>query len=115
MTTPPNNRNRRVVKVNAITQAQLIELMLDGELNAKELAAETGLHYVTVLQYVRELRRAKAAYVCRWEPDSRGKHTVAVVKIGRGKDAPRVRLTPAQRQQVCRDRRRDAQMLGLLP
>ena len=51
--TPPNNKSKRIIKINAITQAHLIKLLLDGKFNCQELAAETGLHYVTVLQYTR--------------------------------------------------------------
>lgn len=58
---PP--KNARCIKINAISQAHLIALMLDGIYTCKELAEETGLHYVTVLQYTRELHRAGAAYI----------------------------------------------------
>ena len=52
---------------NAITQAHLIKLLLEGDYTCQELADETGLHYVTVLQYTRELYRAGAAYIVRWD------------------------------------------------
>lgn len=96
MSTPP--KNKRVVKINAITQAQLIKYMLDGTYTCTELAKETGLHYVTVLQYTRELHRAGAAYISSWEKDIRGRDVIKVYKIGEGKDAKRERLTSAQRQ-----------------
>lgn len=45
-------------KVNAMSQAQLIKLLLDGDRTCAELADESGLHYVTVLEYCRELHKA---------------------------------------------------------
>ncbi len=99
MSTPPNNHGRRLVKVNALTQARLIRLMLRGTLDTRQLAEQTGLHYVTVLQYVRELRLAGAAYIYAWKADVHGKHNIGIPIIGIGVDAKRPpALTPAQRQ-----------------
>lgn len=102
MKSAPNRRT--MVKINRFTQARLIALLLEGVLDCQELAAETGLHYVTVLNYARELYRAKAAYVARWNPDSRGRFNVKVYKLGKGKDADKPRRTPAQRSQAYRDK-----------
>lgn len=93
-----------LMKINAYSQAQLVSNLLDGDLTCAELAEVTGLHYVTVLEYCRELHRARAARIVRWEPDSRGYATVKVYKLGRGMDAPRPKLTPAQRQARHRER-----------
>ena len=95
---PPLNKGRRIVKINAMSQAKLIALMLDGVYTCEQLAEETGLHYVTVLQYTRELHRAKAAHISSWEKDSRGREAIKVNQIGRGRDAKREKLTAAQRQ-----------------
>ncbi|MGI9153593.1 MAG: hypothetical protein ACR2IY_06950 [Rubrivivax sp.] len=95
---PPSNKGKRLIKINAISQAQVIKLMLDGELSCVELAEETGLHYVTVLQYARELHLAKAAHICRWEKDARGRDAVKIYKLGPGKDAKRERISDAERQ-----------------
>ena len=98
MSTPPKNKGRRIVKINAFTQAKLIEAMLDGVYNCQELAEITGLHYVTVLQYTRELHRAKAAHICQWDKDSKSRDVIKIYRIGRGKDAKREKLTAVQRQ-----------------
>ena len=111
---PPNLKGRRVVKINAISQAKLIKLLLDGDRTCQELAEETGLHYVTVLQYTRELHREKAVHICRWDKDSRGRDLLKVYKIGKARDAKREKLTGAQRQQRARDRRKMAKLLGVL-
>ena len=60
--TTPIKLKRQQVKVGAITYAQLILHMLDGNHTCEELAALSGLHYVTVLQYTRELHKAGAAH-----------------------------------------------------
>ena len=111
---PPNNKSKRIIKINAITQAHLIKLLLDGVYNCQELADETGLHYVTVLQYTRELHRAGAAHICRWEKDSRGRDIKKVYKLGEGRDTKRQKQTPGQRQANCRAREATARLLGVL-
>lgn len=98
---------REIRKINAMTQARLIEAMLDGTLTCQELAEHTGLHYVTVLQYTRELHRAGAAHICQWDADSRGRHLIRVYKIGRGRDARRPRMTSAERQARTRQAKKD--------
>ena len=110
---PPNNTGRRIIKINAITQAHLIKLLLDGDRTCQELAEETGLHYVTVLQYTRELHRAGAAHIHHYEKDARGRDMLKVYKIGKGKDAKRGRMTSAEKQTRVRSKQRMATLLGL--
>lgn len=104
--TPPSNKGKRIIKINAITQAKLIEALLDGVYTCAELAEVTGLHYVTVLQYTRELHRAKAAHICAWEKDDKGRDVIKIYKIGRGKDAKREKMTAAERQARSRAARK---------
>lgn len=109
--TPPSHRGKKIIKINAIAQAQLIKLMLDGTLNCQELAEQTGLHYVTVLQYTRELHSAGAAYICAWDKDTRGRDAIKIYKIGEARDAQRKRLTAAQRQAKSRERKFNLDMM----
>lgn len=95
---PPCNKGKRIIKINAITQAHLIKLLLEGTYTCAELAEMTGLHYVTVLQYTRELYRAKAVHIADWGPDSRGQAKIKIYKIGRAKDAKRPRLSEGEKQ-----------------
>lgn len=99
---PPTTKGRKIRKINAIAQAKLISLMIDGLLSPMALSAETGLHYVTVLQYTRELWLAGAAYIDHFEADTRGRDVIKIYKIGRGKDAKRHRYTPAEKSQRYR-------------
>ncbi len=96
--TPPQNRGKRIVKMGAISYAHLMRLMLDGVYTCQELADETGLHYVTVLQYTRELHRVGAAHICAWEPDTLGRDARKIYKLGQGRDKPRSKQTTAVRQ-----------------
>ncbi len=106
MTTP----KRTVHKINAMCQAQLIKLLLEGVYTCQQLADETGLHYITVLHYTRELHRYGAAHISSWEKDSRGRDNVKVYKLGPGKDAKREKLTGAERQARTRARRKAVEM-----
>jgi predicted ArsR family transcriptional regulator len=108
---PPIHKGRKIVKINAICQAQLIKLLLDGVYTCHELAEQTGLHYVTVLHYARELHAAGAAHICAWEKDGRGRDVIKVYKIGEGKDAKRKRMTPAERQTKSREKKFNLEMM----
>ena len=111
MNNPPLNKGKKIIKINAICQAQLIKLLLDGVYTCQELAEQTGLHYVTVLQYTRELHAAGAAYICAWEKDTRGRDAIKIYKIGEHRDAQRKRLTAAQRQAKSRAKRFNIDMM----
>lgn len=102
------------MKINAYTQAQLIKLLLHDPYNATDLADATGLHYVTVLEYLRELRRAGAAHISAWEKDSRGRDMIKVYKLGPGRDAKREKLTGAERQGRSRAKRKAAQLAQVM-
>lgn len=105
---------RTVRKINAITQAQLIKLLLEGIYTCQQLADETGLHYVTVLQYTRELHRFGAAHIAHWEKDSRGRDVLKVYKLGNGKDAKRQKLSGAERQARTRQKRKAVELAQVL-
>jgi hypothetical protein len=100
-----------MIKVNAMCQAQLVKLLLEGTHTCYELAQATGLHYVTVLHYCRELHKAGAAHIAMWEKDSRGRDLLKVYKLGQGKDAKRRRMTSAERQRKYREKKKHAEML----
>lgn len=103
-----------MMKINAFSQAQMIKLLLDGSHTAQDLADATGLHYVTVQQYLRELRRAGAAHINAWEKDSRGRDVIKVYSLGAGKDKRRERLTAAERQERSRAKRKASQMAQVM-
>ena len=105
---------KRKVKVNAMSFAKLVKLLLVPLYNCQELADVTGLHYVTVLQYTRELHREGAAHIHHFEQDTRGRDSIRVYKLGPGKDAVRTRLTSVQRSERYRTKRRQALQMAAL-
>lgn len=99
-----------MVKINAIAQAHLIKYLCEGTYTCKELAELTGLHYVTVLHYTRELHKRKAAHICMWEKDTRGRDLVKIYKIGAAPDAKRAKASAADRQRRYREKKKAAQL-----
>ena len=79
----------RQVKMGAVSYGAMCKLMCEGTYSCAEIAEMTGLHYVTVLQYTREIHKAGAAHVASWETDSRGRDCVRIYKLGEGVDAKR--------------------------
>lgn len=115
---PPLNVNfrRAQVKMGAVLYARMVEMMLHGTFSCQEMADETGLHYVTVLQYTRELYRAGACHIHCWDKDKRGRDVIKIYKIGKGKDAARHRLSKSERQARHRIKQRalrEANLLGV--
>ena len=102
------------VKVGALTYAQLILHMLEGVHDCKALAEITGLHYVTVLQYTRELHAARAAHICAWDKDGRGRDSIKIYKIGPGRDAKRQRKTDAEWARTYRSKTQHLDMVQRL-
>jgi len=86
------------VKVNAMSYAILIRALMHGDLSMVDLAEETGLHYVTVREYCKELHKARAVHIARFEPDNRGRHTIKIYKLGVARDATAPRMSAAERQ-----------------
>jgi len=103
MPTPPSTKGKTVIKVNAMSQAILIKLLIEGTRSCRELADETGMHYVTILQYCRELHKAGAVHITEWQPDARGRDMVKIYKIGKGADAKRYRITDATKSKRYRE------------
>ena len=111
---PPNQKGKRMIKINAITQAHLIKLLLEGTYTCQELANETGLHYVTVLQYTRELHRAGAAHISGWEKDPRGRDLAKIYKLGEGNDKRRHRKSDAEKQVAYRAKKKQIKLMEML-
>lgn len=111
---PPNQKGKRQIKINAITQAQLIKLLLEGTYTCAELAEMTGLHYVTVCQYTRELHRAGAAHISGWEKDRRGCDVAKIYKLGEGTDKRRQKKTQAERQIAYRAKKKQLKLIQTL-
>lgn len=108
---PPGTKGKRVVKTNAASYAALVFFLLDGTRTQRELAEETGLHYITVGQHLNALHKAGATHITLWEKDSRGRDSIPIYVIGKGKDAKRAKLTPTERQARHRAKKRQLALL----
>jgi hypothetical protein len=95
---------RKQIKVNAMSFAILVREMLAAELTCEELAEQTGLHYVTVLHYTREMHKAGSAYIAAWRMNHLKQYVLKVYGVGSRADVdkPRKAMTPAQRTQKYR-------------
>lgn len=95
-------------KMHPSALAQLIKALRAGA-TTQELVEATGLHYVTVLHYVRSLRLAGQAFVTEWREDSLGRLTVPVLELASERvtrDAHRPpALTATERMRLHRDRK----------
>lgn len=107
------NRRRRSC-VSALTLAQLIKYMLEGEHNCFKLADLTGLHYVTVLRYTRAFYREGVAHIAHYDKDNRGCHSIKVYALGPGRDATRPKLTRAQKTARYRAKMAQIKMLQMM-
>jgi hypothetical protein len=97
------------IKVNAMSFAHLVRELLAGEYTCEELAEKTGLHYVTVLHYTREMYRTGAVHICAWRMNNHRMYVKKVYKIGDYQDSPKPRkaLTHAERSLRYREKKRN--------
>lgn len=87
-----------------MSQAQLIKLMMQGTHSVKEMADLTGLHYVTVLNYTKELHKAGVTHISTWRKDTAGRDALKIYKMGSGEDAKKTSMTAGERQRKYRER-----------
>lgn len=102
------------VRISHLTTAKVIKTLLEGPSTAHELVAASGLHLVTVYEFMRTMRRLKIAHISAWDPDKLGRDCIAVFSIGPGKDAKRRAQTRAQIAKRYRERRTQRQMVAAI-
>lgn len=110
----PSVKNRKAIRINALSNANLIKLLMGGTYSCAELAAETGLHYCTVLEYTRALHHVGAAFIDSWEKDPRGRDATKIYKLGTGKDTKRERMSGSARTAKYREKKCAQQMALVL-
>lgn len=93
------------VRISHLTTSRVIKALLEGPCTAAELAAASGLHQVTIYEFMRSMRKLKVSHICGWEPDSMGRDAIAVFALGRGNDAKRRTQTRAEIARRYRERK----------
>ena len=105
-------KKRTTVKVNAMSLAILIKLLAEGTRTCAELAADTGLHVLTVYLWTRELHKQKVIHIVAWEADTRGRAVTKVFMLGAGQDAKRNKDPATVRTARYREKLRQIEMSG---
>ena len=103
-----------MVKIGALTSANLMLNLLEGTYTCKQLSEQTGLHYGTVLRYVAALYKVGACHICGWEEDAQGRRTVRVYQLGFGKDMKQPKMTSVEKSQRYRDKQLHKKMLFIM-
>lgn len=92
------------VRLSHLTTAKVIKALLEGSSTAHDLAEASGLHIITVYEFMRAMRKLRVAHICGWDQDSLGRDAIAVFAIGPGKDVRRRAMSRAQISRRYRDR-----------
>lgn len=93
--------------------AKFIEILLTTGGTTDEIAEHTGFHESTVYRYIKALRELRCEddrnhrrlRVIDWAPDARGYRTCPVYKLDKGRDAPKVRMSEAEKSRNYRQRK----------
>lgn len=113
MTQPSARKNGTLVAMRGARHlARFIEILLTTGGTTDEIVEYTGLHESTVYRYVKALRelpgngpKRKQLRVASWAPDARGYRTCRVYKLEEGYDAPKVRMSEAEKSRNYRQRK----------
>ena len=111
---PPCNKGRKIIKVNALMMAQLMKHLMEGDYTCQELAEETGLHYVTVLHYTREMYRKGVLHICKWDKRSESKDPIRIYKLGSKPDAKKKIMTDVEKSQRYRQKKKQLRLVQMM-
>lgn len=76
-----------------------------------DIAAATGVHETTASRLVHALHKEGVTHITGWVEDTLGRDQTPVFTFGAGADAPRKKLTGAERNRNYRDRLRLEKLL----
>lgn len=94
----------RPIKTGVLSVAKMVRRLMDDSQTVYTLADHTGLHPVTVRRFMKAMIKERAAHVCAWERDARGRECTPVYTLGEGRQAPRKKMTAAERKAKSRDK-----------
>jgi len=101
-------------KISYVALAKTMKLLMDGPATAHEVSEVTGIHLVTAQEWMRSLHKEGCIHIGGWIPDGLGRDTTAVYHLGKGRDKPRHKFTPAERQARHRARKKQATLDKLI-
>lgn len=107
-------KGQEQVKMNPILYAKMLKLMMDGTRTVREIADETGIHYLTACHYTRALHDAGVAHIASWETDALGRDMLKVFMLGAGKDAKRQKLSDTDRAAKYRQKQMQKEIQNAL-
>ena len=94
------------IKVSHRVLAKTLRLLLHGNVTAKQLHVEIGVHLVTAQEWLRTLMDEGTIHVTAWLPDSLGRDATPVYALGNSSSVPRRRKTRAQIMRDYRQRKK---------
>lgn len=92
----------RPTKTGVLSVAKMVRRLMDDNQTVYTLAEHTGLHPVTIRRFMKAMIKERAAHVCAWERDACGRDTTPVYTLGEGRQAPRRKMTAAERRAKSR-------------
>ena len=93
-------------RLNKICYALIIKRLIKDDATVKELTEVSGNHKVTIETLMRVFKDHGLVHVCGYEQDKYGRDLIKIYRWGKGKDAQRYRLTPAERSRRYRERKK---------
>jgi hypothetical protein len=99
-TVDPPTRRKDPVRIGMYTNALLMRHLIEGKMTSYELADATGLHYITVLRYLKELRKQHILFIAGWTNTITAGGRARIYKLGREVDVPKPRALSVQERQA---------------
>ena len=99
--TPP--RTPRRSRMNMLTMAQTLRIVLSGRFTRQEIVDATGIHDVTAMRWVNTMRKLRLIHVADWLPDTLGRDGIAVFELGDAPDKKRRALSGRERARRHRE------------
>jgi hypothetical protein len=101
-------------RINALSYKNLFLTLMEGPHTYKELAEETGLAVYTIRTFMTAFRKSpRLVRIAEWHEDVRGYQTTPAFQWGTKPDAKRTPLSNAERQRLCRQRKKIRQLQSI--